>query len=145
MEVSTKEKKEIGKLNQAHLKARQKSSNLIQGTTPATAINIAELVIVLGAAMTVDAIDFLDLTVVGAVLVRFIDIPILGALWLWRIFKGKSKKDPTFAILMTFLVELSPIGMVPGWSIFVIYVYFQDSKLGQKTIGKSKKITKGKK
>lgn len=150
MEATTQERQNEAKLNQARLENKQESGDsgeLIQGTSPATFINIGEMIIILGAAITVDLIDALDLTGVGAILVRFIDIPTLGALWLWRIMKHQAgpKKDPTFAILMAFLVELSPFGMIPTWTIFVLYVYFQDTKLGKKTIGKVQKLAKIKK
>jgi len=48
----------------------------------------------------------------------------------------------TFQILLAFLVELSPLGIIPTWSIFVAYVYFKDTKMGKQTIGKVQKITK---
>ncbi|MBA7622038.1 hypothetical protein ES703_29409 [subsurface metagenome] len=150
MAISEIEKQQLAQLNQSRLKVKQKSENsngLIQGISPTTFINIGEMVIILGAALTVDAIDILDLTGVGAILVRLIDIPTLGALWLWRILKHQTgpKKDPTFLLLSAFLVELSPAGMIPTWTIFVIYIYFQDTKLGKKTVGKVQKITKLKK
>lgn len=138
---ATKEREYATQLNQGRLTAKQKS-NKSGGVTPETVINVAEIMLILGAAITVDAIDALDLTGVGAILVRFVDIPTLGALWLWRIMKSGPKKDPTFAILMTFLVEISPVGMIPTWTIFVAYVYIQDTKLGKATIGKAQKIAK---
>ena len=150
MANSETEKQQLAQLNQSRLKIKQGTENsggLIQGVSPTTFINIGEVVIILGAAITVDVIDVLDLTGVGAILVRFIDVPTLGALWLWRILKHQAgpKKDPTFLLLSAFLVELSPAGMIPTWTIFVVYIYFQDTRLGKKTIGKIKKITKLKK
>ena len=144
MEATTEERKRKVKFSQNQLQTRQNSKES-QGVTPETIINIGEVMIILGAAITVDAIDILDLTGVGAILVRLIDIPTLGALWLWRIFKTGPKKDPTFLLLSAFLVELSPAGMIPTWTVFVVYVYFQDTKLGKKTVGKVQKITKLKK
>jgi len=150
MAVSETEKQQLAQLNQSRLKVKQGSENssgLIQGISPATFINVGEMVIILGAAITVDVIDVLDLTGIGAILVRLIDVPTLGALWLWRILKHQTgpKKDPTFLLLSAFLVELSPAGMIPTWTVFVVYIYFQDTRLGKKTIGKIKKITKLKK
>jgi len=141
---NSKEREYQAQLNQGRSTAKQ-TSGASQELSPAIVINAAEMVIVLGAAITVDLIDVLDLTGVGAILVRFIDVPTLGALWLWRILKTGRKKDPTFALLMAFIVEISPFGMIPTWTIFVAYVYFQDTKLGQKTIGKVQKIIKVKK
>lgn len=135
MATPTKQEREYETgLRQEQLQTKQNSKKS-QGITPETVINFGEMVIILGAAITVDAIDILDLTGFGAILVRFIDIPTLGALWLWRISKGESKKNPTFLILTTFLVELSPVGMIPAWTIFVAYVYFQDNKLAKTAIG----------
>jgi len=150
MAVSETEKQQLAQLNQSRLKVKQGSENssgLIQGISPATFINVGEMVIILGAAITVDVIDVLDLTGIGAILVRLIDVPTLGALWLWRILKHQAgpKKNPTFLLLSAFLVELSPAGMIPTWTVFVVYIYFQDTRLGKKTIGKIKKITKLKK
>lgn len=143
METTIKEKQNLAQLNQSKLKVKQTSQNN-GGIDPATVVNAAEIILILGAAVTVDVIDVLDLTGVGAIIVRFIDIPTLGALWLWRILKHQAgpRKDPTFALLGAFLVELSPVGVVPTWTIFVAYVYFQDTRLGQKTIGKTQKLTK---
>ena len=146
-QTTTQERQQKSKLNQARLETNQESGGLIQGATAATFINIGELILILGAAITVDVIDAADLTGVAAILVRFIDIPTLGALWLWRVMKHQAgpKKDPTFLLLSAFLVEISPVGMVPTWSIFVAYIYFQDTKLGKKTIGKAQKLTQIKK
>ncbi len=146
MQATTEEKQNLAQLNQSKLKVKQTSQNN-SGIDPATVINAAEMILILGAAITVDVIDVLDLTGVGAIIVRFIDVPTLGALWLWRILKHQAgpKKDPTFALLMAFLVEISPFGIVPTWTIFVGYIYFQDTRLGQKTIGKTQKLTKLKK
>jgi hypothetical protein len=141
--ATTRERKNKANLNHARLQTKQ--SNQKNGTGPATFINVAEMIIVLGAAITVDVIDILDLTVIGAIIVRFIDIPTLGALWLWRISRHQTgpKKDPTFLILSAFLVELSPTGIIPTWTLFVAYTYFQDTKLAKKTIGKAQKLTTG--
>ena len=147
-QITAEERKQQSQLNQARANLEQegRSSKVFQGATAATLINIGELILILGAAITVDVIDVLDLTGVAAILVRFIDIPTLGALWLWRILKHQAgpKKDPTFQLLLAFLCELSPFGIIPTWTIFVLYVYFQDTKLGKKTIGKVEKIAKAK-
>ncbi len=145
MAATTQERENLAQLNQVRAKDEQEEKT--SGFTPATVINTGEMIIIIGAALTVDLIDLLDLTGFGAIIARFVDIPALGALWLWRVMKHQAgpKKDPTFQILITFLAELSPIGIVPAWTIFVAYVYFQDSKLGQKTIGKAKKAQEIKK
>lgn len=137
MAISKAEKQQLAQLSQNRSKSNQENKGLIQGITPATFINIGEVVIILGAAITVDAIDALDLTGVGAIIARLIDIPTLGALWLWRILKHQPgpKKDPTFLLLSAFLIELSPAGMIPTWTLFVAYVYFRDSKLARTVVG----------
>lgn len=143
--TSVREKQHLAQFNQGRLKTRQKTEKS-QGFAPETVVAAGEFVIILGAAITVDAIDILDLTIVGGIVVRFLDIPILGALWLWRILKHQAgpKKDPTFLLLSAFLVEISPVGMIPTWTLFVAYVYFQDTRLGKETIGRlpTKKVKK---
>lgn len=49
--------------------------------------NIAEYMIVGGAALTSDVIDILDLTGFGAIIARGIDIPTVLFLYIWRINK----------------------------------------------------------
>jgi len=133
-----KEREYESELNQSRSRINKKTKEY----TPGTVINFAEFIIIIGAAITVDSIDALDLTGFGAIFVRFIDIPTLGALWLWRVLKHQPgmKKDPTFQILLAFLVEISPFGMIPSWTIFVFYVYLKDNKLAKKTVGSIKKI-----
>lgn len=103
--------------------------------------DITALVIFLPLAITADVLGALDLTGFGAILVRFVDIPILGILWLWRILKqGPGKQPYTYQLLLAFLVEISPLGIIPTWTVFVVYVYFKDTKIGKATIGKAEKI-----
>jgi len=145
-QVTIEEREQQSQLNQARTNLEQegRSSKVFQGATAATFINIGEFILILGAAITVDIIDVVELTGVLAIITKFIDIPTLGALWFWRILKHQAgpKKDPTFQLLLAFLVELSPFGIIPTWTIFVLYVYFRDTKLGKETIGKAKKLTK---
>lgn len=62
--------------------------------------NIAEYMIVGGAAVTSDVIDVLNLTGFGMIIGKGIDIPTIGFLYIWRIHKhgiasampGKTKK-----------------------------------------------------
>ncbi len=148
MEATTQERQRKSRLVQSQTKTKVKTdSQESEGFGPNTLINAAEFLIIIGAAITVDVIDVLDLTGVGAIIVRIIDVPILGALWLWRILKHQSgpKKDPTFLLLSAFLVELSPVGMIPTWTIFVAYIYFQDTKIGKTATRRTRKIPKTKK
>ena len=130
----------VGQTDSEEVQDEDASGESNQASSP----NIVVFALVLGAAITVDAIDAAELTGFLAILTKFIDIPTLGFLWLWRIMSGNAgaKKDVTFQILLAFLVELSPLGIIPTWSIFVAYVYFKDTKMGKQTIGKVQKITK---
>ncbi len=142
MAEKNKEREYQSELNQERQETKTETSGE-SAHGPASTINAAELLIILGLAITVDLIDVLDLTGFGAIISRAVDLPCLGLLWLWRIMKHQAgpKKDPTLQVLTAFLGEISPFGILPIWTIFVLYVYFQDSKLGQKTIGAAKKAT----
>jgi len=146
-EATNQERKNQAELNQSRTEIREQSDESSEDTSSSPAFNPVETLLILGAAVTVDIIDILDLTGFGAILVRFIDVPTLLALWLWRVSKHQvgPQKNPTFQILLAFLVELSPFGIIPAWSIFVLYVYFQDTKLGKETIGKAEKLISAKK
>lgn len=96
-------------------------------------INPAEFIFVLLLAIGVDSIDALDLTGFGVIIARFVDLPALGLLWLWRITKHigsprRVKKNPTFKLLLFFLGELSPAGILPFWTAYVIYTYLGEKK-----------------
>ncbi|MFZ5559572.1 MAG: hypothetical protein ACOZAL_02155 [Patescibacteria group bacterium] len=148
MEATIQERQFTEKLNQDRAKAEIETDDApVSG--PAAISNFMEMGLILGAAMLVDFIDVLDLTGFGAILVRFIDIPTLGALWLWRIFKqGVSpyKKSFTYQMLLTLLIEISPFGIIPTWTTFVIYVWIKEHKASkemfEKTIKKIKAIKK---
>jgi len=110
---------------------------------PAPVMNAAELLLILGAAATIDFLAILSLTGFLAIAVLLIQIPATLSLWFWRVLKHQAgpKKDPTFQILAVFLGKFFSGGFLPTNTIFVLYSYFQDSKLGQKTIGTAKKVT----
>jgi len=57
--------------------------------------NVAEYMVVGGLAAGVDSIDWLDLTGVGMIISRAIDIPALIVLWSWRINKQGLKSGIT--------------------------------------------------
>jgi len=102
---------------------------------------IIALVIFLPLAITADLLGALDLTGFGAIAVRIIDIPILGILWLWRTMTQGVKKDVTWQLMLTFLIEISPFGIIPTWTTFVLYCYFKDTKLGKKVVGKAERLS----
>jgi len=98
-------------------------------------------------AIILDAINILDLTVLLAILTKFITIPIAFGLWYWRTNRHQSgpKKDPTFQIIIAAIPKMIPfISIVPTWTVFVLYCWFQDSKVGKKTIGKAQKLKQAK-
>ena len=95
--------------------------------------NPAEFILIGMLAVAADAIDALDLTGWGAIIARGVDIPVLGLLWLWRINKHISdprinKKNPSFKMLLFFLAEISPFGIIPFWTAFVIYTWKEQKK-----------------
>jgi len=137
---------ESAELNQERAADNAKSEKGEKAKAPAKpAPNTAEMMLVLGIALIVDALGVLsDLSVVFSIPARIIVLPMLGGLLLWRMMK-KEKKDYTFQIGITALAEISPLGgFLPSWTIFVLYVWFKDTKLGQSTVGKVQKLVKSK-
>ena len=143
MEATTQERQFKSDLNEDRAKKETQTKDT-QSASSFAATNIAEMGLILGAAITIDFIDVLDLTGWGAILVRFIDIPVLGALWLWRICKqGVSpyKKNLTFQMLLVLLTEISPFGIIPAWTTFVIYIWIKEHKASKEMLeGTIKKI-----
>ena len=101
---------------------------------------IITLIIFLPIALAADLLGALDLTGFGAIAVRIIDIPILGILWLWRVMTQGVKKDVTWQLMLTFIIEISPFGIIPTWTTFVLYCYFKDTKMGKGVISKAEKL-----
>lgn len=137
MEAAISQRKQSAQLNQDRAKTDSTSKQKSEESSP----DFLGLIIFLPLAVMADLLGVLDLTGFGAILVRIIDIPILGILWLWRILKqGPGKQSYSYQLIFAFLVELTPIGIVPAWTTFVLYCCFKDTKLGKQTIGKMKKI-----
>lgn len=139
-EANTEEREgaaELDELNQNRMEDPSKDKKY-KVSAPVSSANLGETIIMLMPAIFADAIDALDLTGIGAIIARLVDLPVLGILWLWRFLKKASghKKDPTLQMLISMAVEISPIGIIPTWTILVLYIYFQDTKLGKSTIGK---------
>mgnify|MGYP001604109283 FL=1 len=144
MEATTQERQSTTELNQERARAKIHNDNA-PASGSAVVANFMEMGLILGAAITVDFIDVLDLTGFGAILVRFIDIPVLGALWLWRLCKqGVSpyKKNLTFQMLLMFLTEISPFGIIPAWTAFVIYIWIKEHKASKEMFEKTIKRIK---
>jgi len=139
---ATIEQQNTARLNEDRAKSdiEEDDSALVEKTNGESSPDITALLIFLPIAIAADVIDALDLTGIGAILARLVDLPILGILWLWRVSKTGPGRNYTFQMLLSFLIELSPVGMIPTWSIFVLYVYFKDTKLGKQTIGKAEKF-----
>lgn len=140
--VDVQERENLAALNQNRSESRIKNKGQ-KNPARTQHVNTFEMIIVLGAAIIVDAIGLLDLTVFGIIITRIITFPAFGGLWLWRILKQQSspKKDPAFQILIPFLTELF-LNIVPGWTIYVIYLWTKDTKLGKATIGNARQLNK---
>ena len=128
---------ELNELNQDRIEDHSKKENH-ETQKPVSSANLGETIIMLMPAIFADVVDALDLTGIGAIIARLVDLPVLGILWLWRFLKKASghKKDPTLQMLTSMAIEISPIGIIPTWTILVLYIYFQDTKLGKSTVGK---------
>ncbi len=136
MEATVKERRLESRLNQDRQKVKPKGLSTL---SPELLVNTAEMLLVLGAALTIDVIDVLDLTVLGAILVRFIDIPAALTIWLWLKSKHETAtplKNPGFKIVFAFLIEISPFGMLPMWTLFIIYVWLKQGKAGRQILAK---------
>jgi len=134
MESALSQREQNAQLNQERKKT---DSTRIQLENEGSSHNPLTLIIFLPLAVTADICGALDLTGFGAILIRNIDIPVLGILWLWRILGQESKKQKqnySYQLMLTFLVELSPFGIIPTWTTFVLYCYFKDAKLGKQKI-----------
>lgn len=140
MEATIQEQIQTQELNEDRLESDQQDKILTK-QEPNQSSHITTLLIFLPLAIIVDLIDGLDLTVFLALLTRIIDIPIILILWLWRISKsGKGiTKNYTYQLFAAFLLELSPFGMIPTWTIFVLYTYFKDKSFGKKFLAKTSK------
>lgn len=137
------EQKYTSELN--HDRAESKSQHRTTSSSPST--TELDLIIFLPIAIIADLIGALDLTGFGAIIVRIINLPILGILWLWRVMKqGPGKKnDYTYQLLLAFLIETSPFGIIPTWTTFVVYAYLKDRKFGREILAKkTKEIRKNK-
>jgi hypothetical protein len=106
--------------------------------TTAPSTTETDLIIFLPLAIIADLMGGLDFTGFGAILVRIIDIPIVLILWLWRTLKGNKNisQNYTYQLFFTFLLEMSPFGIVPAWSAFVLYAYLKDRKWGRSVLSK---------
>jgi hypothetical protein len=144
-EATIQEKQNIAELNQT--RSEESQDEQTAEAKPSSQINFVEMGLILGAALTIDALALLSLTGVLAILVLFIQIPATLSLWLWRVLKHQAgpKKDLTFQLIIAFLGEIVTGGFLPTNSIFVLYCYFKDTKLGKETVGRAKKLTEPKK
>ena len=139
MEVTTEQRQQNAQLNQDRSETNNEKLNLKQNVGESSP-DILALIVFLPLAIAADILGGLDITGFGAIIVRIVDIPILGILWLWRIMKQGTGKNYTYQLLLTFLVEISPFGIIPTWTTFVLYCYFKDTKLGKQTIGRAEKL-----
>ena len=134
---TTQEQKQVQELNQDRAETNSNEASSQEKENEHSS-NILTLLIFLPLAIICDALGLLDLTGFGAIIVRIANFPIIFILWLWRICKSGPRKDPALQLLLTFLIEQSPVGIIPAWTISVLFFYFQDTRLGKKTISKIK-------
>ncbi len=142
--LTTQEQEQAQELNQDRAETNSNEASSQEKENEHSS-SILTLLIFLPLAIICDAFGALDLTGFGAIIVRIVNFPILLMLWLWRTCKSGPKKNPTLQLLLTFLIEQSPFGIIPTWTISVLFFYFQDTKLGKKTIGKIKNSASAKK
>jgi len=126
-------------LNQERRQSAQKEKAKIKSPGKEIAVNIAEFIMLLILAITVDTVDWLDLTGFGAIIARIVDIPALGLLWAWRIIKtidrpSKVRRKASFKIIFFFLCEISPFGLFPFWTAYIIYTWLEEKKASKASI-----------
>jgi hypothetical protein len=142
METTNQEQAQVQELNQDRHKdnENEKQDSPINQNAEQSS-HITTLLIFLPLAIIADLVDGLDITGFLAIFTRIIDIPIVLTLWLWRALKnGKGvNKNYTYQLFATFLLELSPFGMIPAWTTFVLYTYFKDKSSGRKFLAKTSK------
>lgn len=138
------------KLNKERNRDRlKKAKKVIKGVIPKPETNIAEWLILGGAAFLIDLVDVLDLTGVGIIIARAIDIPALIGIGLWLLIKQHKlptpQKDPVFMLFFAFLGELSPGGILPFWTAYIFYLWLRQTRLGRKVIARGVKKFRAKK
>jgi hypothetical protein len=139
MEATTEQRQYLTELNQQRTPQEKINSLPEEKSSP----DMIALIIFLPLAMLADLTGAVsDLTIFLALPIRFLNLIIVGVLWLWRAMKTGIKKDYTWQLLLVFLIETSPFGFIPTWTLFVLYVYFKDTSLGKQTLGRIKKINK---
>jgi hypothetical protein len=101
-------------------------------------VSTGKLMILLPIAIITDLMGGLDITGFGAIIVRMVDILVVLIFWLAGALKDSEgvKKNYTYQLFGTFLLEFSPFGIVPAWTTFVLYTYFADKKTGRKFLAK---------
>ena len=140
MNETTTEEQRTEELNQNRNES-QTTKQLQKAKTPEHSVSTTDLIIFLPLAIIADLLGGLDITGFGAIPVRIIDVFVVLILWLWRALKGNKsvKNNHTFQLFGTFLLEISPFGIVPAWSAFVLYTYFKDRAFGKKLLVKKTK------
>ncbi len=142
-----KETKFESELNQARNLDKKKKGSAPKPKEREFNINTAEWIIVLLAAIIVDIVDLLDLTGFGAIIARIVDIPMLLGLWAFIEIKLQQlpnpRRDPVYVLFAAFIGELSPIGMIGFWTLYIIYLWLRRKKIGRAAIAHgAKKVRK---
>lgn len=119
------ETQRLTQLNQSRIKTK-----IAKTKKPSSKISFIELFIVLGAAITLDFLDVIQLTGFGVLITILVDIPTTLTLWLWVALKGEKIKfkNPGLKIGASFLIEVSPFGIIPTWTIFILYIWYKNRK-----------------
>ena len=131
------EEQRTQELNQNRNKS-QTTEQSQKAKAPEHSVSTGDLIIFLPLAIIADLLGGLDITGFGAIPVRIVDVFVVLILWLWRALKGAGgiKNNYTFQLFGTFLLEMSPFGIVPAWSAFVLYAYLKDRSFGKKFLAK---------
>jgi len=88
-------------------------------------IGIVEGILILVLAMINDAIDILEVSGILKILTLIIDVGTVIILWLWTMWR--LHRFPTKRFMGTTVVEFIPfIGVLPGWTIFIISILIKD-------------------
>jgi hypothetical protein len=140
MGETTTEEQNTEKLNRERNES-QNTKRLYRTETQKPSVSTGEFIFFFPLAVIADLLGGFDITGFGAIPVRIIDIFIVLILWLWRAVKGTKgvTKNYTFQLFGTFLLEMSPFGIIPAWSAFVLYTYFMDRKFGKQFLAKKSK------
>lgn len=136
----TLERQYISQLNKDR---GQDSNNDLKNDSADAAPNTAEYLIFLGIAIIVDALGVLaDLTIILAIPIRVLVLPMVGVLTLWRALKRKKSGAAQWIMLGGSTILESITSFLPTWTIFVLSMWIMDTKLAKNILKKAPKLIK---